>query len=121
MRRLALIVLLSLLSFAAPARKDASVRADAQMAEQSKLTPEEYVRLQLAGDCYYTPTCAEFFKQACKELGFFPAVFATADRMTRCTRIGTAAKYHRRGADGHINEGPEVYRVRKSKKAAPSE
>lgn len=67
---------------------------------------------QLTGRCYFNPPCYLFFGQAVRELGFVPAVFATSDRILRCTRIGMVLEKfdedHR-----HIDEGPEAYRLSK--------
>ena len=66
------------------------------------------VRKQLTGRDNYNPPNYIFFRQAVKELGFFPAIFATADRILRDTRIGTVRE--RFDADHtHIQEGPEAY------------
>ncbi len=80
-------------------------------------TAEQYVRRQLQGACRYSPECPQFFVQAIREIGFVPAVFATADRLTRCTKIGTAASYHNIGEDGLIHEGVEAYMSSKKRMA----
>jgi hypothetical protein len=63
---------------------------------------------QLTGRDFYRPANYMFFRQAVKETGFFPAVFATADRILRDSKIGT---YDVRIDAAHpmVEEGPEAY------------
>lgn len=67
-----------------------------------------FVYQQLTGRDFYRPENYMFFGKAVKEIGFFPAVFATADRILRDSRIGTAST---RLDTEHptIEEGPEAY------------
>ena len=62
------------------------------------------VRKQLSGRDYYKPATYMFLRPAIHELGFFPAIFATFDRITRDNRLGAA---HIPGS--LVEEGPEAY------------
>ena len=73
------------------------------------------IGLQLAGKCPFDPDNTAFFRQAVREAGFFPAVFFTADRLTRSGRVGTA-QHHHFSEDGLIHEGVEAYLPGKRKK-----
>lgn len=80
-----------------------------QTATRQKAGIEHVIRRNLAGACHYYPCCAEYFGQAVREIGFFPALFSFADRITRCSTIGTASSQHKREDDGLIHEGTEPY------------
>jgi len=43
---------------------------------------------QLARSCPYQLTCSNFSKQAIEQYGILKGVFLSADRITRCNRIG---------------------------------
>lgn len=76
------------------------------------------VSRQMSSACAYSPSCPVFFTQARRELGFFPALFATADRITRSSgRIGIAGRSFKPDEDGFRHEGPEAYRIKKSPQA----
>ena len=63
---------------------------------------------QLTGRDFYRPTNFMFFRQAVKEIGLVKAIFATADRILRDSKIGTADVY----MDPEypvVREGPEAY------------
>ena len=78
--------------------------AGANLVEKAAWT----VNLQLVGRDFYRPENYMFFRQAVKTIGFFPAIFATADRIIRDSKMGTAGA--RIDADHPvIEEGPEVY------------
>ena len=63
---------------------------------------------QLCGRDFYRPVNYMFFRQAVKEIGFIPAVFASFDRVLRDSKIGTADV--RIDADHPVvAEGPEAY------------
>jgi len=66
------------------------------------------INRQLTGRDFYRPVNYMFLRQAVKEIGFFPAIFATADRILRDSKIGT---YDVRIDAEHpvVNEGPEAY------------
>ncbi|MBO4455921.1 MAG: hypothetical protein J5759_05680 [Bacteroidales bacterium] len=66
------------------------------------------VSRQLTGRDFYRPVNYMFFRQAVKEIGLIPAIFATADRVLRDSKIGT---YDVRIDAEHpvVNEGPEAY------------
>ena len=66
------------------------------------------VNRQLTGRDFYRPVNYMFFRQAVKEIGFFPAIFATADRILRDSKLGT---YDVRIDAEHpvVNEGPVAY------------
>ena len=66
------------------------------------------VRRQLTGRDVFDPPAYMFFGQAVKQLGLVPAVFATADRLLRDSRIGTVLA-HLEPDDPYIHEGPEAY------------
>lgn len=95
-----------------PVQEDSVVRSD----------PHKFyhlVRNQLRGRCRYYPECVEFFRLAWRELGPFESVLATADRLTRCSQIGTL--YYPdalKGRDGLIHEGVEAYKPGWSRPAA---
>lgn len=92
-----------------PVQEDSAVRSD----------PHEFyhlVRNQLRGRCRYYPECVEFFRLAWHELGPFESVLATADRLTRCSQIGTLYYPNAlKTRDGLIHEGVEAYKVGWSK------
>ena len=67
---------------------------------------------QLTGECWFEPECCIFAGQAVKEFGVLPGMVITADRLTRCSRIGTS-QHHHFSEDGRIHEGTEAYKVRK--------
>lgn len=67
---------------------------------------------QLTGECWFEPECCIFVGQAVKEFGILPGIVITADRLTRCSRIGTS-QHHHFSEDGRIHEGTEAYRGRK--------
>lgn len=69
---------------------------------------------QLTGECWYEPECYLFVGQAVKEFGILPGLIITTDRLTRCSRIGTASGHHF-SKDGKVHEGVEAYRARKKK------
>lgn len=63
---------------------------------------------QLSGRDFYRPVNYMFFRQAVKEIGFIPAVFASFDRVLRDSKIGTADV--RIDAEHPVVvEGPEAY------------
>lgn len=70
---------------------------------------------QLAGSCPFDPGNRAFFRQAVREAGFIPAVFFTADRLTRSSRVGTT-QHHHFSEDGFIHEGVEAYLPGKRRK-----
>lgn len=88
-----------------PVQEDSVVRSD----------PHKFyhlVRNQLRGRCRYYPECVEFFRLAWHELGPFESVLATADRLTRCSQIGTL--YYPdalKTREGLIPEGVEAYKA----------
>lgn len=96
-----------------PAAQETSAAEDRSAPENARNREREGVHGGVLGNSPYSPACPQFFVEATREIGFVPAVFATADRMTRCTKIGTAASYHLRGEDGLIHEGVEAYRSSK--------
>ena len=63
---------------------------------------------QLGGRDFYRPVNYMFFRQAVKEIGLLPAIFATIDRILRDSKIGT---YDVRIDADHpvVAEGPEAY------------
>lgn len=88
-----------------PVREDSVVREDSHRFYH-------FVRNQLRGRCRYYPECVEFFRQAWHELGPFESVLATADRLTRCSQIGTVSYPQAlKGRDGLIHEGVEAYKA----------
>ena len=70
---------------------------------------------QLAGSCPFDPGHPAFFRQAVREAGAIPAVFFTADRLTRSGRVGTT-QHHHFSEDGLIHEGVEAYLPDRRKK-----
>ena len=67
-----------------------------------------HISRQLTGRNFYSPANYMFFRQAVKEIGFIPAVFAIADRILRDSKVGTYDVY----IDPEhpvIEEGPEAY------------
>lgn len=88
-----------------PVHEDSVVRSDPH-----KLY--HLVRNQLRGRCRYYPECVEFFRLAWHELGPFESVLATADRLTRCSQIGTLYYPNAlKGRDALIHEGVEAYKI----------
>ncbi len=74
-----------------------------------------HISKQLTGRDFYRPVNYMFFRQAVREIGFFPAIFATADRILRDSKIGTATA--ELDADNPvIEEGPEAYAPGKREK-----
>lgn len=67
------------------------------------------INRQLTGECWFEPECYIFVKQAIKEFGVIPGLIITTDRLTRCSRVGTASGHHF-SEDGRIHEGVEAYR-----------
>lgn len=66
---------------------------------------------QIPSSSRFTPSHAEYFKQALKNKGPLTAILGTTDRMTRDTRIGLASNHYLR-EDGLIHEdffGPLPY------------
>lgn len=70
---------------------------------------------QLAGSCPFDPGHLPFFRQAVREAGAVPAVFFTADRLTRSGRVGTT-QHHHFSEDGLIHESVEAYLPDRRKK-----
>lgn len=70
------------------------------------------INRQITGECYFEPECYIFVRQAVKEFGLIPGLVITTDRLTRCSRVGTASRHHF-SEDGKIHEGTEAYRTRK--------
>ena len=68
-----------------------------------------HVYNQLTGRDFYDPANYMFFRQAVSQIGFIPAFFATADRILRDSKLGTADIH----IDSIIHEGPEAYAPRK--------
>ena len=116
-----LVVLLSLVLGPAPADSTLSdksliLNADFGGKVLQEAPPQEavgieravwHVRRQLSGRDFYDPPNYIFFRQAVRCIGFIPALFATADRLLRDSRIGTAGQI---GPDRPvIQEGPEAY------------
>jgi len=66
------------------------------------------VNNQLTGRDFYDPANYLFFRQAVKQIGFFPAVFATADRILRDSKLGTF-DVHIDATNPVVHEGPEAY------------
>ena len=62
---------------------------------------------QLMGRDYYRPANYMFFRQAVKEIGFFPAVFATFDRVLRDSKLGSA-DIRIDAEHPYVEEGPEA-------------
>lgn len=94
-----------------PLKKDFSEKIINQQPPEGANALEKtawFVNNQLIGKDFYEPANYMFFRQAVKTIGFFPAIFATADRILRDSRIGTAS--NRTDADNPvIKEGPEAY------------
>ncbi|MBO4475686.1 MAG: hypothetical protein J5737_03075 [Bacteroidales bacterium] len=100
-----------------PLKKDFSEKIIEQTPPEGANALEKaawFVNNQLVGQDFYEPVNYMFFRQAVRTIGFFPAVFATADRILRDSRIGTAGA---RLDAGHrvIREGPEAYAPGKKK------
>lgn len=74
--------------------------------------PASVIGRELAGGRQYSPSNSQFFVDAVHEIGVVPAVFATADRMTRNSVIGSALRTNR-NSQGRIEEGVQPYILRK--------
>lgn len=67
-----------------------------------------FISNQLVGRDFYSPANYMFLRDAVRRIGLIPAFFATADRILRDSRIGTASTPT--GPDNPIiEEGPEAY------------
>lgn len=99
--------LLRRVSFDAPAETADSLTALGRTTEA--------IGLQLAGSHPFDPGHRTFFREAVREAGFIPAIFFTADRLTRSGRVGTT-QHHHFSEDGLIHEGVEAYLPDKRKK-----
>ena len=86
-------------------RSKESAPEGANAAERALYT----VRKQLTGRDFYDPPNYMFFRQAVRTIGFIPAIFATADRILRDTRLGTMRE-KLDPEDPYIHEGPEAYK-----------
>ena len=62
------------------------------------------------GHSYFDPPNYLFFRQAVRELGFFPAVLSTLDRIQRASRLGTMD-----ALEVPVKEGPEAYGKKRRK------
>ena len=77
----------------------------AMFAYQHVLSP------QLSSHCPYQITCSNFSKQAIGEFGLVKGLFLSADRITRCTRIGLMDVHPINFAeDGTIIDPPNLYK-----------
>lgn len=63
---------------------------------------------QLTGRDFYDPANYMFFRQAVRRIGFIPAFFATADRILRDSKLGTA-DVQIDASHPVVHEGPEAY------------
>ena len=127
MRRLALIILLLLAVFhSANAQNDIQQMLDAdfssmQLSEQAPDGANTAERAlyelykQLTGRDFFDPPNYMFFRQAVNTIGFFPAVFATLDRILRDSKLGTAT-VKLDPDDPYVHEGPEAYLPEKRRK-----
>lgn len=111
----------------------AQVRSDSQLIREASFADDRYtesisdtlsaagrtalkIGRQLTGECWFEPECCIFAGQAVKEFGILPGIVITADRLTRCSRIGTS-QHHHFSEDGRIHEGTEAYKPRKRRSA----
>ena len=111
MKRIAFIVLFAALSCGPVYEKERRCVADSSAVRRD---PVHMVSDQLVRNQVFDPDCIDYFSEAVRELGFFGALFSTADRMTRSSRIGSALS--RPDADGKVHEGPEAYRIKRKGK-----
>lgn len=51
---------------------------------------QKFLSPQLSASCVFTPSCSNFSKQLMKEYGLIKGLFLTADRITRCNRVGVS-------------------------------
>lgn len=130
MRRAAFLAAIALLLSAAPPpdndkEKDSrlALNADFSALRTSEKFPEgangaekalHTIRKQLTGRDFYDPPNYMFFRQAVRSLGVIPAIFATADRILRDSRLGTVLE-PLTPEDSYIHEGPEAYKPGKQK------
>ncbi len=79
------------------------------------------VNRQLSGRCFFEPECNLFFEEAVHRFTLFPAIFITADRMTRCSRIGAAGmpSFYFESEDGKFHEGTDAYILSRIKTVFP--
>lgn len=119
MRRLALIAVLLAFTFTARAQNDIQQMLDADFSslQVRESAPEDanaaekalyVIYRQLTGRDFFDPPNYMFLRKAVSALGFFPGIFATIDRITRDSKLGTAT-VRLDPADPYVHEGPEAY------------
>ena len=70
---------------------------------------------QLSGTDFYRPANYMFFGSAVRQIGLFPAIFATSDRILRDSKLGTY-DVHLDAERPFVSEGPEAYIPGRKKK-----
>lgn len=72
------------------------------------------LRHQISGSCKFETECIDFYPQAVHQLGPVRGTLAYFDRVTRCSRVGTASyPQQMKTRRGRIREDAEAYRRRR--------
>jgi len=80
---------------------------------------QKLISPQFSASCLYNPSCSSFSKKLISRYGIFKGVFLSADRLTRCNRLG-AHDFEFFQIDPHdhkVHESVEIY-SNKTKKLA---
>jgi len=80
---------------------------------------QKLISPQFSASCLYKPSCSSFSQKLISRYGIFKGVFLSADRLTRCNRLG-AHDFDFFQIDPHdhkVHESVEIY-SNKSKKAS---
>lgn len=107
MKRFSLLLAILLMAVSLPAQAQEREKADSTTVVEKV---SGAIGKQL-GHNYFDPPNHLFFRQAVRELGFFPAVLATLDRIQRASRLGTMD-----AKSLPVKEGPEAYGKRRRKR-----
>ena len=121
MRRLLTLAILVLALHAAGAEDDRSVVEAALSApavgysDSSSHPVWRFVRHQISGSCKFEMECIDFLPAAVRAHGPLRGFFSYLDRVTRCSRIGTASyPASLKTSQGRIREDETAYRRRRA-------
>lgn len=119
-----LLLTLLILSFAIPAAGaeddrslvEAALSAPAAEHSDSSSHPAwHFVRHQISGSCKFEMECIDFLPAAVRAHGPLRGFFSYLDRLTRCSRIGTASyPASLKTSQGRIREDETAYRRRRT-------
>ena len=120
MKRLLTLLILSFAIPAAGAEDDrslveAALSAPAVAYSDSSSHPAwHFVRHQISGSCKFETECIDFLPAAVKAYGPVRGFFSYLDRVTRCSRVGTASyPASLKTRQGRIREDERAYRRRR--------